>query len=501
MQNILPSTAEVKISLFEKNFSLLLLAALALGLVLPAIGTIGRLMGLGLFGAPLLYALYLRLTHRQRSYEYFFILGFFATGEIFFRDFALVIVPFGGYLFVLYIIIILALSDLDALIALTRNRKFTGTYGFFLLFVLWTAISIVFSSDPYKGRWFTTLDASIVAMMGIALAYGMSKKARLGLLQGGLIGAMLLAGVTLGIARSTTGTNSLGEVRLGDGWVSAVQIATILSVGALAYLIYFYEYRRFGVVPIVTFGMTLVLLFITYSRGPLAALMVGASVYLVLRGSFMRGLVLSIILGALGIFVFIQFLNRPIDTRPVTAEVANSTSLFQKRFVNLDEATNRLPIWDAAIHIWLENPIAGVGVGGWFNAFADYTGIIYGDSNHISDAHNMILQAAAEGGLLAVVPLLIALIALIVVALKRRSVIGLTFISWAITIGLVENWKVAAITFALGAAVISIWLEEYEGKDTFQTRAMMARQINAKIKADRAVRRRVPLENMDKRLP
>jgi hypothetical protein len=264
MQNILPSTTEVKTSLFQKTFNLLLLAALGLGFVLPQVGTLGRLAGVGLFIAPLVYIFYLRLKHRQRSYDYFFVLGFFATGEIFFRDFALLIIPFGGYLFVLYVIILLALSDLDALIALTRNRNFTTTFSVFLLFVLWVAFTIVFSSDPYKGRWFTSLDASIAALMGIALAYGISKITRLGLIQGGLVGVMLLTGVTLGLVFSAGGMNSLGDFRLGDGWVSSVQIATIVSVGALAYLVYFYEYRRFSLVSIATFALTLVVLFITY---------------------------------------------------------------------------------------------------------------------------------------------------------------------------------------------------------------------------------------------
>ena len=489
MQPSLSPTTEPKNSLFQKNFNQLLLAALGAGLLLPLFGILGRVVALLIFGTPLLYILYLRLQHRQRSYNYFFILGFFTTGEIFFRDFALIIIPFGGYLFVLYTIIALALFDLDALIALTRNRKFTGVYTALVLFVLWTAFSIVYSSDPYKGRWFTSLYAAAAAMTGLALAYGMSKVTRQGLIQGGLVGVMLMTGVTVGVLFSSGGRNSLGEVRLGTGWVSAVQIATVLSIGALVFIIYFYESRRFNLIALGCFALTSLLLFFTYSRGPLLALMIAVSIYIVLRGSFRRGFILTILLLIVGTFVFNLYLNRPIDTRPVTAANSNSESLFQKRFVDLNEVTNRLPIWDAAIHIWLANPIAGVGVGGWFTAYEDYTGTIYGDSSEISDAHSVIFQAAAEGGLIAVIPLVIALIAFIVAALKHRSATGLAFISWAISIGVVANWKLAAIAFALGAAAISIWLEECEGKDTFITRAMMAQRSSQRIKDARESQR------------
>lgn len=64
-------------------------------------------------------------------------------------------------------------------------------------------------------------------------------------------------------------------------------------------------------------------------------------------------------------------------------------------------AARRIVIWDAALKLFLQNPISGLGYGGWYENFKDYGASfsymqVYGDM----PAHNMLIIIWAETGLI-----------------------------------------------------------------------------------------------------
>jgi O-antigen ligase len=96
--------------------------------------------------------------------------------------------------------------------------------------------------------------------------------------------------------------------------------------------------------------------------------------------------------------------------------VQRSLLMFQGDAAALDEAlSNRLPIWNTALNMTANNPINGVGVRGFRDAYGDYANasdpwVDFPGDTGAHHAHQLLLEVATETGLIGLAGLLCALL-------------------------------------------------------------------------------------------
>lgn len=158
--------------------------------------------------------------------------------------------------------------------------------------------------------------------------------------------------------------------------------------------------RRMRPLYVVAAALALLGVYFSFSRAALVAL---AVVPLVL----LRGRRMIVVLPLLALLV-----------------AAAAPDLLEQRFATLTQegsvVASRIDIWTTAAHIWSENPVAGVGLGGFPEAYAEaqVAGKLFLPSTSLEPpphAHNLFLNSLAEQGLVG----LVALLALLVAALRN----------------------------------------------------------------------------------
>jgi O-Antigen ligase len=130
-------------------------------------------------------------------------------------------------------------------------------------------------------------------------------------------------------------------------------------------------------------------------------------------------------LGIVGLTVLLILVSRPILLAPLAAilGVAALLTPLLGRFTS--DVTNRLALWFTGFHIMLDHPIAGVGPGQMVNAIRKHPDLYLQNplGRAISSAHNSILLAGAETGILGAIGLLLANLGLLwlAAAVLRRA--------------------------------------------------------------------------------
>jgi O-antigen ligase len=145
-------------------------------------------------------------------------------------------------------------------------------------------------------------------------------------------------------------------------------------------------------VGMLLFGAALVA---TLSRGGWLGLVVGVATMAVLLPGRRR-----VILGVAGSVVLILFIGGLAG--PIAARLGTSAGASP-----LQTLVDRFPIWSAAVGMFVQHPVFGIGV----NNFANYIGA-YDPSLDVNQAHNLFLNIATERGLLGVVTFAIFLVVL-----------------------------------------------------------------------------------------
>jgi hypothetical protein len=156
--------------------------------------------------------------------------------------------------------------------------------------------------------------------------------------------------------------------------------------------------------------------------------------------------------------------GKPEGTSPVQGANAG-------RLSSID--TNRYRYWEVAISTWADNPVRGVGSGGFEVEWRKQRDRV----DKSGDAHSLYLETLAELGVIGFLFLLafLAGTAAAVVRLHRiapgpATALAGGLAAWAVHAGLDWDWEMPAVTLpalALGAAAIA-WSEELSGRPAWR---------------------------------
>lgn len=147
-----------------------------------------------------------------------------------------------------------------------------------------------------------------------------------------------------------------------------------------------------GGLAMLLFGAALVA---TLSRGGWLGLVIGVATLALLLPGRRRAIVG--VAGAVVVILFIGGVAGPVATRLGSASGASPLQTF----------LDRIPIWSAAVTMFLQHPIFGIGV----NNFGNYIGA-YDPSLDVNQAHDLFLNIATERGLLGLITFGIFLVVL-----------------------------------------------------------------------------------------
>lgn len=423
-----------------------LLLLMLVGFILPLMGDIGKVFGYAILLVVGFLFLDMLLKGKQSSSKFFFLLGFIIGGEAFFRDY--VMRGFVGYMVVEYLITALGLLSLAPI--LRQAKKIPKSIIPWALFCVWAVLSLFNSVDPLRGRWFLIIYLSGLFVMLLCSAFNQGNL-KMHLLYGMLSGVCLAFGTILynEIFRPS------GAERFGHSFLSAVQVGIFLTVGLMCVFLLVQIYNKKilqFIIPIITLSMGAVL---TFSRGPVLGLGIMLT-FLVLNPKIHRAggsnfrLILFVVLltGALYLFLTTTYLESTIE-----------------RYGDLTLDTGRQNAWTRSIELWRQKPLTGWGIGSWARIYP----LHYQSS--MSDAHNFVFQILVETGLVGLILTTVFLFSVLISLLIKRRFADLGILAYIVSVGLVENWKIA-IYFGLFALIFAGNISDVSVKKTKATNAL-----------------------------
>jgi O-antigen ligase len=187
------------------------------------------------------------------------------------------------------------------------------------------------------------------------------------------------------------------------------------------------------IIPIIALSTGAVL---TFSRGPVLGLGIMLT-FLALNPKIHRAggsnfrLILFIVLltGALYLFLTTAYPESTLE-----------------RYGEIIIDTGRQNAWNRSIELWQQKPLTGWGVGSWAIIYPRFY------QARISDAHNFVFQILVETGLVGISLTTIFLLSVLFPLLIKRRFADLGILAYIVSVGLVENWKIA-IFFGLFALI------------------------------------------------
>lgn len=422
-----------------------LLAVFFIAFIFAVLESAGRLMTAIILAVIIGRMSYLILKQRISDTPFFAMLGFITGGEIIFRDFALN--ALFGYLSIGYTLLLFMILLIPQMRHTLRRLRAANLIVPWIIFCLWSLISLLISVDPAKGRWFLLMYWGGLTIMVLVSAYGGSRANLNALYDGVMLGCMATLGVAL-YGHLILPADVLAELqgRFGAALASPVQISTIMMVGVIAALLRFM--RNGGANFFIILSVLLLAMAggLTYSRGPLLAIGIAVIPLLLLyRGVLQRTAL--VILALVAVFFAVNVL------------ISSDAELFQSRFLELDSSDDRLLIWDVAGYMWQDAPVIGWGTGSFFDVFELYQWRQPVLPNNFSDAHSIFFQTLTENGMIGTFFWALTCLTFFVTALRRRSPNALAAFTFVFVVGLVANWKLMGVYTILGAAYMEMLLD------------------------------------------
>ena len=140
-------------------------------------------------------------------------------------------------------------------------------------------------------------------------------------------------------------------------------------------------------------------------------------------------------------------------------------------------ADGRLIIWKAALATWIKSPWLGVGVGGFYHAFAEgmtqlsTTNMDFSSANVPDGAYNILLKIVVEqgvvGGIIAI------LLAFVVLMLLFRNSKPLFWGIVALLIFAMFSYPFDLLPYKVIAVLVVAWSESVQGKKMFKVGSIM----------------------------
>ena len=400
--------------------NLLCLFLMVCGFVLPLLGFTGQILGLILEFVLIVLLAGFILSKKQKSTKFFFYIGFLIGGEIFFRNFVHLNIP--GYMIVEYAIIGIGVLNIPKAISLIR-LKTNIPLLLWTIFCFYAAVTLLYSPDPYKGRWFLSIFISGLVILNLSVSMG-SANHSVEIGKGTALGVCLIFGLLLNYEVF----HPVAE-RFGHGINSSVQNAIFLTIGVIFLVIItkklklrWYKY----LLPII--ALTLGSAF-TFSRGPLLGALVAVIAILLSGNKFsakVQNLLTFIIV--IGIIAAIVFNVAPDQ--------------FTARFIGISLDTERAGIWEGAMAAWKDAPILGWGIGSWSTIYPRYSWMNPSAPLTISDAHNIFLQILVETGLIGITIFTLFLLSILARITRSKSFEQIGLFGYLLAVGFVDNWKI-----------------------------------------------------------
>jgi O-antigen ligase len=366
-------------------------------------------------------------------------LGFLVNAEVFIRDFAMLALP-AGYLAVEYLVILLGLASLPALIARHWSLVVSAPVIIFLCICLWDSLGLFYSEDLLDGRITTGLHwAGLTCLLLGAVAFA-GEDTRRGLLDGIILGTFLSLGVMLRqTLKASHGMELDSGFRFGHALVSAVQVGIVLTTGMLACLLKLISGYGKPRHALISLALLAPFCIATFSRGPLLAFFLGGlclSLYRRRSRGWWKLPVAGLLLAS-----------------AVLAVMWALPSNFNSRYRELQGAEERSRIWNVVGEMWKQSPIIGYGPGSWFVVYPRFASNAERAPSRVSDAHNFILQAAADGGVIGVGLFVLFLAALMYRIVRARSAMGLALFVFIFVSASLANFKLSVLFLLLGAGL------------------------------------------------
>jgi O-antigen ligase len=417
----------------------LLVAAFFGGLVVSSLGMVGQAVALVGLLFLVLHLFRLALQGQRWSFQSALILGCLLNAEVFIRDFAMRGLP-AGYLAVEYLVILLGLASLPALIARHRSLVVSAPVIIFLCVCLWDSFGLFYSQDLWLGREITGLHwAGLACLLLGAVAFS-REDTRRGLLDGIILGTFLSLGVMLlETVKSWYGVELDSQFRFGHALVSAVQVGIVLTTGMLACLLKLVSGYGKPRNSLISLALLAPFCIATFSRGPLLAFFLGAlclSLYRRRSRGWWKLPVAGLLLAVAALAVMWVL-----------------PSNFDSRYRELQGKDERSRIWNVVGEMWKESPIIGYGPGSWHAVYSRFAANAERAPSTISDAHNFIFQAAADGGVIGVGLFVLFLAALMFRIVRARSTMGLSLFVFIFVTASLANFKLSVLFLLLGAGL------------------------------------------------
>lgn len=413
--------------------SYLHLFLMVIGFILPALGSFGSVIGLGMEVLLLLLLVGYIINGNQTSEKFFLYLGILIGGELFFRNFAHRNIP--GYMIIEYVVFGLGVLSAGKVLRSLQRRHIFSLF-IWLIFVLFAAVSLIYSPSPADGRVFLSIFAAGLAVITICVSFA-KRNHLLRLFEGVSLGVSLVFGVMLyyEIFRPVAG-------RFAHSFNSAVQNGIFLTIGVICLVIltkklHFRWYKYLIPIGILSFGALL-----TFSRGPLIGLMIA---------------VLGIILSESKINEKFGNLLLALLVIAILAAIVYSVApeQFLERYIGIAVDTERTSVWDVALRLSEEKPILGWGIGSWKVIYPQYSWMSIESPEYISDAHNIFIQVLVELGSVGLFFFLTFLFTIFIKVIRRFSLELTGLFGYVLIVGFVENWKVLIFFVLLGYLLAS----------------------------------------------
>lgn len=434
--------------LTTRNYLILVVAHIALGILIYTFGGLSKFLFLGIF----FYFLFRVFVSGNRKDEVLLAAGYIMGYEVFSRmTGGAITYEFAKYAVILFLGIGMFFKGF--------NRK-SWAYVFYLLCllpgILFSAMNLDYSTNIANAIGF---NLSGPVCLGISALYCYNRKMPFYRIQN------IFTVILLPIITTTTYlylytpdlkdviTNTESNFATSGGF-GPNQVATVLGLGAFILFTRFFTVKNkvINIVDILILGMVGYRAIITFSRGGVVTALICAIAFILIYAFYSNKRSKVSLVPKLGLIVGIVAISW-------VASSINTQGFIDKRYSNQDAAgreeedlsTGRLDLLNEELEAFYSNPFTGIGIGKAKEFRLERMG------GKVTASHNEVSRLLSEHGIFGILALLILITAPMAFRIKTRTNIYFysCLIFWFLTINH-SSMRIAAPAFIYGLALINV---------------------------------------------
>ncbi len=308
-----------------------------------------------------------------------------------------------------------------------RLVKLTKTAVPWVAFFIWAGLSIYWSVNRAASIYDYIFISKHFFFLLIISSYPFNYSEKRVVRHAIILSGILLSATVFFTTFYVQGVTTFVRATVANGYYRADpnQIASTLLLPIAFLIVDFVERKKYSLIDLIAAVILFSTLAYTGSRGAFIAFLALVIVLVILyfKHERKRKAILA--------FVFILSL--------ATASIAIINPSLLSRFAKIDKldrySANRIPIWEESIKLWREKPLAGYGFGTFKSMSNNMT-------QKYKTAHNILIQALVEGGI-------VALVLLIAVIIPTVSIRGNTPFSRAAKAGVIGIFVSSMFLFTI----------------------------------------------------